>query len=56
MISTAIRGRREEEDEADEKEDYRKALEELTGKKFRIVERNGFLVGEPVEEENDEKS
>ena len=45
---------REWEEYQPTEEEFRKAIEELTGKKFRIVEKNGFLVGEPLEDEEDE--
>ena len=35
-------------------EEFRQVIEEITGKKFKIVEKNGYLVGEPVEDEKDE--
>lgn len=37
-------------------EDLRLLLEDITGKKFRVVEKDGYLIGEPVEnrEDNDD--
>ena len=45
----------------DEYEDYeptdeevRQALEEITGKRFRVVRKNGYLVGEEIGDRDDE--
>ena len=32
------------------------ALKEITGKRFKIVEKNGHLVGEPLEEEDESEN
>ena len=45
---------REWEEYQPTEEELEEALTEITGKKFRIVQRNGHLVGEPIEEEKDE--
>ena len=37
-------------------EEYQKILEEMTGKAFRITRRNGYLVGEPIEDKDDEEN
>ena len=31
-------------------EDLRQLLEDITGKKFRVVEKDGYLIGEPGED------
>lgn len=31
-------------------EELRQVLEDITGKKFRVVEKDGYLIGEPVED------
>ena len=37
-------------EEYDPSEDeFREALEEMTGKKFRIVKKNGFMIGEIID-------
>ena len=36
------------------KEELQAALSEITGKKFKIVQKNGYMVGEMVEDEEDE--
>ena len=44
-------------DDGEEKlteEEYRSILEEMTGKKFRIVNKNGVMVGEPIEDDDDD--
>ena len=38
------------------KEEFQQALEEMTGKKFNVVYRNGFMVGEPIEDLDDDES
>lgn len=35
-------------------EDLRQLLEDITGKKFRVVEKDGYLIGEPVEDREDD--
>ena len=35
-------------------EELQRALSEITGKKFKIVQKNGYMVGEMVEDEEDE--
>ena len=35
-------------------EDLRMLLEDVTGKKFRVFERDGYLIGEPVEDREDD--
>ena len=52
LILAYIKGRDEEEYQPTE-EEVREALEEITGKKFRVVEKNGYLVGEMIEEEEE---
>ena len=45
------------QDDGEEKlteEEYRSILEEMTGKKFRIVNKNGVMVGEPIEDDDDD--
>lgn len=34
-------------------EELRKVLEDITGKKFRVIEKDGYLIGEPVEDRED---
>ena len=55
LILAYIKGRQEENEEEYQptKEEVREALEEITGKKFRIIEKNGYLVGEEIEDEED---
>lgn len=54
LILAYIKGRQDDRDDSqpDEKE-FAQALKEL--KKFRVVEKNGYLVGEPIPDE-EEKS
>ena len=35
-------------------EDLRLLLEDITGKKFRVIEKDGYLIGEPVENREDD--
>lgn len=35
-------------------EDLRQLLEDITGKKFRVIEKDGYLIGEPVEDREDD--
>lgn len=35
-------------------EDLRLLLEDITGKKFRVIEKDGYLIGEPVENQEDD--
>lgn len=35
-------------------EELRQVLEDITGKKFRVVEKDGYLIGEPVEDREDD--
>ena len=36
-------------------EEYKKLLEDMTGRKFRVKVVNGYLVGEPIEDADDEE-
>ena len=54
LILAYVKGREEEkewEEYQPTEEEVREALEEITGKKFRVVEKNGYLVGEEIEDE-----
>lgn len=56
LILAYINGREEEkewEEYQPTEEEVREALEEITGKKFQVVEKNGYLVGEMIEEEEE---
>lgn len=45
----------EDYEEYDPSEDeFREALEEMTGKNFRIVRKNGFMIGEIIGDDEDE--
>lgn len=60
IILAMVTGRRRE-DETEEievdQEEYRKALETMTGRKIRVYrDRNGFLVGEAIEDPDDDES
>ena len=52
-VIRAIRGDDYEEYQPSE-EGFREVLEEMTGKKFKVVEKNGYLVGEIIEEEEED--
>ena len=56
LILAYIKGRQEENKEEHQptEEEVREALEEITGKKFRVVEKNGYLVGELIPEDEEE--
>ena len=53
-IVSHFAARHEEEEMDATPEEFKQILEEMTGKKFRIVERDGYLVGEPIEEDEKE--
>ena len=54
MILAYINGKlKDEEEYQPTEEEVREALEEITGKKFRIVNKNGYLVDEIIEEEGE---
>jgi len=48
---SARRSEREEEEISDQ--EYKEILEGMTGKKFKVVRKNGYLVGEPIEDPDD---
>lgn len=50
---SARRSEREEEEISDQ--EYKEILEGMTGKKFKVVRKNGYLVGEPVEDHDDDE-
>ena len=37
-------------------EEYKEFLEDMTGKKFRIIHRNGIMIGEPIDGGSDDNS
>lgn len=51
---SARRSEREEEEISDQ--EYKEILEGMTGKKFKVVRKNGYLVGEPVEDHDDDET
>ena len=53
MITALIRANQEYSDDKMEEEEFKKTIEEMTGKKFRIVNRNGVLVGEPMNDDSE---
>ena len=55
LILAYIKGRQEDEEEEyhPTEEEVREALEQITGKKFKIVEKNGYFVSEMIEEEEE---
>lgn len=50
---SARRSEREEEEISDQ--EYKEILEGMTGKKFKVVRKNGYLVGEPIEDPDDDE-
>lgn len=58
LISVAfISARRSERDEEEiSDQEYKEILEGMTGKKFKVVRKNGYLVGEPVEDHDDDET
>ena len=50
---SARRSEREEEEISDQ--EYKEILEGMTGKKFKVVRKNGYLVGEPIEDHDDDE-
>lgn len=56
-IVRTIRGDDDEEEEIElSPEEYKKLLEEMTGRKFKVSVKGGFMIGEPEDEENDGKN
>ena len=54
LILAYIKGRQEDQEEYQPtEEEVREALKQITGKKFKVVEKNGYLVGEEIEDEED---
>lgn len=54
LILAYIKGRQDDRDDYQpDEEEFAEILKELTGKKFRVVEKNGYLVGEMIEEEGE---
>ena len=51
---SARRSEREEEEISDQ--EYKEILEGMTGKKFKVVRKHGYLVGEPVEDHDDDET
>ena len=55
LILAYIKGRQDDRDDYQpDEEEFAQILKELTGKKFRVVEKNGYLVGEPITEDEEE--
>ena len=50
---SARRSEREEEEISDQ--EYKEILEGMTGKKFKVVRKNGYLVGEPIADPDDDE-
>lgn len=50
---SARRSEREEKEISDQ--EYKEILEGMTGKKFKVVRKNGYLVGEPIEDPDDDE-
>ena len=56
LISVAfISARRSEQEEEISDQEYKEILEGMTGKKFKVVRKNGYLVGEPIEDPDDDE-
>lgn len=47
--------RSDQEEEAMDEQQYKEILEDMTGKKFKVVRKHGYLVGEPVEDPDDDE-
>lgn len=56
IVLAVIRSHREEDEEEPTPEEFRNILEEMTGKKYKVSEKDGYLVGEQVEEEEKNES
>ena len=55
LILAYIKGRQDDRDDSQpDEEEFAQILKEMTGKKFRVVEKNGYLVGEPIPDEEEE--
>lgn len=47
--------RSDQEEEAMDEQQYKEILEDMTGKKFKVVRKHGYLVGEPIEDPDDDE-
>ena len=47
--------RSEREDDEISEQEYKDILEDMTGKKFKVVRKHGYLVGEPIEDPDDDE-
>ena len=55
-VSFVAARRSEQEEEAMDEQQYKEILEDMTGKKFKVVRKHGYLVGEPVEDHDDDET
>ena len=39
-----------------DEQQYKEILEDMTGKKFKVVRKHGYLVGEPIEDHDDDET
>ena len=54
-VSFVAARRSEQEEETMDEQQYKEILEDMTGKKFKVVRKHGYLVGEPVEGHDDDE-
>ena len=54
-VSFVAARRSEQEEEAMDEQQYKEILEDMTGKKFKVVREHGYLVGEPIEDPDDDE-
>ena len=56
LITVAfVAARRSDQEEEISDQEYKEILEGMTGKKFKVVRKNGYLVGEPIEDPDDDE-
>lgn len=56
VIASAIRSACEDEEDDMSEEEFRKILTETTGKQFKVTLHDGYMVGEPIEDKDDDDS
>lgn len=55
MIAAFVGAKRSEREEQVSEEEFAEALEQMTGKKFKVIMKDGYLVGKPLEDDDESK-
>lgn len=53
MIAAFIGAKRSDHNDQTEENEFLETLEQMTGRKFKVTVKNGYLVGEPLEDEDE---